>query len=98
VSRGPVLLAAYLSARDFNFFAFVCGLLVGVLAMLAILPVIGILGRDLFALLAAPPQRSIPRMEIGRGYIALPNTISVVVGIWAAKLIRRRRKTVEISG
>ncbi len=94
----PVLLAAYLSARDFNFLAFVCGLLVGVLAMLAIFPVIGILGRDLFALLAPPPQRSISRMEIGRGYIALPNTISVVVGIWAAKLITRRPQAVEILG
>lgn len=94
----PVLLAAYLSARDFNFLAFVCGLLVGVIAMLAIFPVIGILGKDLFALLASLPQRSIPRMEIGRGYIALPNTISVVAGIWAAQLIKRRSRAAEIPG
>lgn len=87
----PILLAAYLLARKFNFLAFVGGFLVGVLA---IPPLTLTLGRALVAFLIAHGLATRGLMGVMGWYATLVPTIPVVVGIWAAQLIRRRPKAV----
>jgi hypothetical protein len=88
----PVLLVAYLSARNFNFLAFVCGIVVGVLA---IAPFTFTLGRDLALLVAL----GLPGARIMMcWYLALIPAVPVVVGIWAAQLIKRKPGAAKFPG
>jgi hypothetical protein len=91
----PILLAAYLSARNFNFLAFVCGALVGVLALA---PVTFYLGMAPVAFLVAHGLATRGLMGIMGWYAAFLTTIPVVVGIWAAQLIKRRPRAAKIPG
>jgi hypothetical protein len=94
----PVLFAAYLSSRRFNFLAFVCGSIVGVLAIAPVTFTVGIAlvvilgGQGLLTRGMAPGL-----MDVLHGYLALIRTIPVVAGIWAAQLIRRRPRAARIS-
>jgi hypothetical protein len=91
----PVFLAAYLLARNFNFLAFVGGLLVGALA---VPPFTLTLGRAPVAFLVAHGLAARGLMGIMRWYTALIPTIPVVAGIWAAQMIKRRPGGVKVRG
>lgn len=91
----PVALTIYLVVRNFNLWAFACGLCVG---KLAIFPVAFALGRLMAAYLVAHNPWPWWDGRMMAWYGALVSSIPVVAAVWAAQLIKRRSQVGKIPG